>query len=212
MNNETRHRLPSELLASPALHGEIRHYAAGERVLNEGDLCDALYVLVSGQLTVFTQGPKQRELVYNVLDPGEFFGEMSLDGEARSASVRATIDSECLVIPSERVRALLREEPAFAETLVLKLIGRLRQATGSIRSLALEGVYERTIRLLEETAIADGDVLRIPPGLSQTEIASRIGATREMVNHVMRDLIRGGFIAKHGNKRMSIVKALPRRW
>lgn len=212
MKNEGRYRLSSSLLASPAMRGELRQFASGQHVINEGDRCDALYVLVSGQLTVFTQGPKQRELVYNVLDPGEFFGEMSLDGEARSASVRATIDSECLVIPSERVRALLREEPAFAETLVLKLIGRLRQATGSIRSLALEGVYERTIRLLEETAIADGDVLRIPPGLTQTEIASRIGATREMVNHVMRDLVRGGFIAKHGNKRISIVKALPRRW
>lgn len=212
MKNDARHRMPSNLLASPALHGEIRRYAAGEPVLNEGDLCDALYVLVSGQLTVFTEGPKQRELIYNVLEPGEFFGEMSLDGEARSASVRAAIDSECIVIKNDRVRALLREEPAFAEALVMKLIGRLRQATGSIRSLALEGVYERTIRLLEHTAVAEGDVFRIPPGLTQTEIASRIGATREMVNHVMRDLIRGGFIAKLGNRRMTIVKALPRRW
>ena len=63
----------------------------------------------------------------------------------------------------------------------------MRAVTRKARSLALDGVYERTVALLEESATTSPEGLRVPPELTQQEIADRIGASREMVNHVLRD-------------------------
>lgn len=209
---QTSTRLPSELIELLAKQGDLRRFAAEERLIAEGDVSDTLYILVSGQLKVFTHGPKDRELVYNVLEPGEVFGEMFLDGETRSASVKAVVESECLVIAGDRIRDLIRTHPDFAEHLMMKLISRVRQATKTIRSLAMEGVYERTVMLLEEMAVTVDGSRRIPAFITQVYIASRIGATREMVNHVLRDLTRGGFISKEGRRQIIIIKNLPKRW
>ena len=203
--------LPAHLIHRLASHGQIEAYATGELLVTEGDLSNSLYVLLSGRLHVFTFGPKGRELVYNVLLPGEFFGEMSLDGEPRSASVRATERSECLVISAQAARATMHAVPEFAECLLVKLIALVRHSTKQVKTIAMDGVYERTVALLDEVAISDGTSLQIPGSITQTEIASRIGATREMVGHVLRDLVRGGYIFK-ASRKFTIIKPLPKRW
>ena len=209
---DNSHRLPPELIRLLAQQSGVRRFGPDERIIEEGEFSDTLYILISGQLKVFTHGPKDRELVYNVLEPGEIFGEMFLDGEPRSASVKATIDSECLIIAGNRIRELMRAHPDFAEYLMMKLISRVRQATKTIRSLAMDGVYVRTVAFLDEMAITEDGSRRIPASVTQAEIAGRIGATREMVNHVIRDLTRGGFISREGRRQMVILKKLPSRW
>lgn len=204
-------QVPDDLVRLLSRACGSRILVAGELLFEEGDVCDTLFILQAGQLKVFTLGSKGRELVYNLVEPGGLVGEMFLDGEPRSASVKATVASECLVVSGDRIRELLRAHPDFAEFLVINLISRLRNTTRKLRSLAMEGVYERTVALLEEVAIGEGTMRRIPSALTQGEIASRIGATREMVNHVLRDLTRGGFIEKQGHQRL-ITKALPKRW
>lgn len=204
-------RMRPELVSLLTLACSIRALAAGELLFEEGDTSDTLYILLSGQLKVFTFGANGREVVYNVLEPGELLGEMFLDGEPRSASVKATMPCECLVVPGDGIRDLLRAHPDFAEFMVVNLISRLRQTTRKVRSLALEGVYERTVALLDDVAVGEGAMRRLPAKLTQGEIAGRIGATREMVNHVLRDLERGGFIVKSGTQRV-IAKPLPKRW
>lgn len=205
-------RLPSSLLGELSEHGGVHRFVAGETLFDEGAVSDSLYVLIDGQLKVYSRSANGREVVYNVLSPGEIVGEMTLDGGPRSASVKAVSDSYCLIVNACEIRELMRAHPAFAECLVLMLITRLRSATRKIRSLALDGVYERVIALLEEAKFVDGEEQRIPRDLTQLEIANRIGASREMVNHVLRDLIRGGFIAKDSQHRMTIIKKLPRHW
>ena len=121
-------------------------------------------------------------------------------------------DSRCLVVKGDAFQTTLRAQPEFAEALVLLLIARLRAATRKIRSFALDGVYERVVALLEEEAVPEGDVHSIPRVLTQLEIANRVGASREMVNHVLRDLVRGGFIRKDSQHRMTILRKLPRHW
>lgn len=206
------HRLDPTLQAELLTHGTIRRYTAGDILFREGDESDSLLVLVAGQLKVYSIGSNGREVVYNVLEPGEMLGEMLLDGGPRSASVRAITDTECSMLDAAAVSSLLREAPDFAEYLVLKLIGRVRQLTRKTRSLALHGVYERVVMLLEEQAVPDGDVRRVPRILTQQEIANRIGASREMVSGVLRDLIRGGFIHKDSAHRMTIMKKPPKHW
>lgn len=203
--------MPQDLLKQLLTTGDTRRYAAGEILFHQGDASDALYVLLSGRLRVYSGNANGREVVYNVLEPGDTFGELLLDGGPRSASVQAISESECLMIKGDTLHGLIRDHPEFAERLMRLLIARLRQATRTIHSLALEGVFERVVALLEETANEDGDTRHVPALLTQQEIANRVGATREMVNHVMQRLLRGGYLARDARRRTIIVKPLPLR-
>lgn len=205
-------QLPDDLLAALSGDRHVRQLAAGDVLFREGDASDAMYLLLSGRLKVYASNDSGREVVYNELVPGELLGEMLLDGGLRSASVQALRPSTCLVIEGHDVQGLLRAHPEFAEVLVLKLISRLRQATRAIRALALEGVYERVVALLEQVAVGNAGHRQVPRTLTQIEIARRVGASREMVNQVLRDLVRGGFIHKDRGHRMTLLKALPERW
>jgi CRP/FNR family cyclic AMP-dependent transcriptional regulator len=212
MQKENANALSRELLSQLALCGEARKYSRNELVIAEGDVSDALYILVSGQLKVYTRDSKGRELIYNILQPGEFFGELLLDGGLRSASVKAISDSQCVVIDHLEIRNFMKAYPEFAECLVYNLIARLRHATQLSKSLALNGVYERTVATLDQVAVSEGDIRVVPLAITQQEIANRVGATREMINHIVRDLMRGGFLTRDDKRRLVLTKALPMRW
>jgi CRP/FNR family cyclic AMP-dependent transcriptional regulator len=171
-----------------------------------------MFILVSGQLKVFTRGPSGRELVYNTLQPGEFFGELFLDGGTRSASVKALVDSQCIKVDHSHIRHFIAVYPEFAECLIHSLINRLRRATELSKSLALNDVYERTVVLLNRLAIDEGEIRFIPPTLTQQEMADRVGATREMINQVIRELMRGEFLVRDDKRRLVFLKPLPTRW
>lgn len=211
MQRENANALSRELLSQLALCGEARKYSRNELVIAEGDVSDALYILVSGQLKVYTRDGKGRELIYNILQPGEFFGELLLDGGLRSASVKAASDSQCVVVDHLEIRNFMKAYPEFAECLVYNLIARLRHATQLSKSLALNGVYERTVAALDQVAVSEGDIRFVPLAITQQEIANRVGATREMVNHIVRDLMRGGFLTRDNKRRLVLTKALPMR-
>ena len=87
-------------------------------------------------------------------------------------------------------------------------LSRLR----SLFSLVLQDVYERVASLLEEHTFMNGDVRTVPRILTYQEIANRVGASREMVGNIMRNLIRGGFIVKDKDRQMTIVRKLPKKW
>jgi len=204
--------LSAELLSQLAQCGDAKWFARNQTLIVEGEVSDSLFVLVSGQLKVFTQDNKGRELVYNILQPGEFFGELFLDGGPRSASVKAVVDSQCVVIDEAAIRVFMQTYPEFAECLVYKLIARVRHATELSKSLALHDVYERTVDLLNKIALTEQDLRVVPVSMTQQEIADRVGATREMINHILRDLTRGGFLSRDENKRLVFKKMLPKRW
>ena len=213
MPAERAETLSPELLSQLAQCGDAKWYGRNQTLIVEGAVSDALYILIAGQLKVFTQDGKGRELVYNILQPGEFFGELFLDGGLRSASVKAVVDSQCIVIDHLAIRGFMKTYPEFAECLVYKLIARLRHATQLSKSLALHDVYERTVDLLNQVALREQDDIRVVPlTMTQQEIANRVGATREMINHILRDLIRGGFLARDEKKRLVFTRELPKRW
>ncbi len=210
MKTGVAHPLPSALLASLEGVGAVKDFEAGEVLIREGDASTELFILLPGELKVFTSKAESRELTFGAVLPGECFGELSLDGKARSASVRAVTTSRCRVISADEMRSLAHAQPDFVGHLVMNLIALLRRATQKIKSLALDDVYERIIALLEEEAVDDQGTRRLPRNLTQQEIANRIGASREMVNHVFRDLVRGGFLAKDAKHGLSIRGYLPK--
>jgi len=133
-------KISPELLAKLSDRGGQRNYARGELLIREGEASTEVYILLAGELKAFTSDANGNELVYNVMTPGEFFGELSLDGGRRSASVQATHSSMCVVVAQADVQAFLGEYPEFAEALVMKLIARVRWVTAQAKSLGLDGV------------------------------------------------------------------------
>lgn len=190
----------------------IRAFAAGELLIREGDTSASLFILVSGRLKVFGRDERGREVVYNLIEQPELLGELCLDGGPRSASVVALEPSRCIVVERADLQRFLAAHPAIAELLVMKLIGRVRHATQQIKSLALDSVYARVIALLHALAETQGDCHVVPNALTQQEIALRVGATREMVNQVMRQLRDGGYVRKNPRGLLELLKPAPARW
>ena len=203
-------RLSPELLRLLAERGDVRRLARGDTLITEGDLSESLFILLSGRLKVFTRDDRGREVIYNTLEAGEMLGEMFLDGGPRSASVQAITAVECIEVDGSQIRDFMRSYPGFSETLVVKLIQRLRHATHQVRSLALDDVFARTVDSINEHAVANAGRRYLPASVTQRQIASGIGATREMVNHVFRDLAKAGFLVRDGQGGWWIAKPLPR--
>ena len=169
-------------------------------------------MILSGRVRVFSADAKDHEITYAVLGAGDYFGEMSLDGGPRSASVITMEPTECAVLTREQVRAFLTENPGFAFELLTTVIRRAREATEKARGLAQDSVYARLKAFLErEAGLRAGGTLMLEFPMTQQEIAGRIGCGREMVSRVLKELETGEYVAKR-DRRIVILKKLPASW
>lgn len=203
----------SEGLRALARRGEPRLLRKGAQIITEGDFGDTLYVVVSGRLRAFSANARGDEVTYGTYGPGEYVGEMGLDGGPRAAHVASIEPSTVAVVTRHTLEAYLREHPAFAFELLARVIRRARRATLGLKQLALMDVYGRLKLLLEEAArpaAADG-TRALDPAPSHLEMAQQLGCSREMVSRVMKDLERGEYVSV-GRRRVVIRKALPAEW
>jgi CRP/FNR family transcriptional regulator, cyclic AMP receptor protein len=199
-------------LATLAERGTPRSYRKGTLIIEEGTQGDTLYLLLKGQVKAFSSDARGREVVYGVYGPGDYFGEMSLDGGPRSASVIADTACTCAVLTRETLRQHIAAQPEFAFELITRVIRRARLATQSARNMALLDVYGRVVQLLESLAVPQADGTRlIEQRLTHAEIAARVGCSREMVSRLMKDLERGGYVTSTGPA-FRLSKQLPTRW
>ncbi len=203
--------LDDELLRAIAQRGGVRSWPANVVLVSEDDRSDALYILLAGRVKAYGADADGREVVYGTLGAGEYFGELTLDGGPRSASVMTLAPTTCAVVPGVEVRGLLASQPDFALHLVMKLIGLLRASTAQVKSLALEDVYGRIARLLRQLARDEDGVLVVPDKLTQQDIAERVGSSREMVSRILKPLQEGGYVELRGG-RIALLKKLPARW
>jgi CRP/FNR family cyclic AMP-dependent transcriptional regulator len=204
----------SDSLQRLAARGVLRRYRKGVLLIQEGEHGDTIYILVQGRVRVYAGGDdSKREITYGVYGPGEFIGEMSLDGGPRSANVLTLEPCVCSVITRETLLQHIAVEPEFALQLITKLIRRVRAVTLSARQMALNDVYGRLRALLDAGAWqreADGAWV-IHPRPTHLEVASQLGCSREMVSRLLKDLERGGMLTAEGNAWV-IRKPLPMRW
>ena len=203
--------LPAPLLEEVAAVATVRTFARNAIIVSEGDETDSLYVVLAGRARIFVADSEGREVQLNQIGAGEYFGEVTLDGGPRSASVMALEECRCAVIKRAELDAFVARSPAFALHLVRKLASRVRALTENVRSLALMDVYGRVARLLLELAEErDGRQVVAEP-LTQKDIASRIGCSREMISRIFSDLTAGGYVRKEGAL-LVILKKPPARW
>ncbi|MBL8305864.1 MAG: Crp/Fnr family transcriptional regulator [Rubrivivax sp.] len=200
-------------LAALARRGVPHPYRKGAVLIEEGASGDTLYVILAGRLRAFSTNLAQdREITYGSYGPGEYVGEMGLDGGRRSATVIAEAASICAVIARPTLETHIAENPGFAFELLAKVIARARAATLTARQLALNDVYGRLKWVLESAAT--------PPGadgwcrierLTHRELAAQLGCSREMVSRVMKDLERGGHVLTEAQV-IRVRLPLPPRW
>ena len=203
--------LQETALLALAPHGVVRSFAKHAVLVNQGDETDSLYVLLSGRVKAFASDQDGREIVVNVIEAGDYFGEMVLDGGPRSASVMSLEPCRCFVIPRQDVEALLSTNPEFTRHLIDKLIGVGRRLTAKVLDLALKDVYSRLSQFLNENAVERDGMRVVAERLTQHDIAARIGGSREMVSRILRDLATGGYISVD-TKQICILKKLPAHW
>ena len=180
-------------------------------VVNEGDITDSLYVILSGKVKVYLGDESGKELILDVKGAGQYFGEMVLDEGPRSASVMTLERSQFAIISRDDFKGVLLKHPEIALHLIQNLIRVTRGLNENVKSLATLDVYGRVARLLLELATKQDGKVVVLEKLTQKDIASRVGASREMINRILRDLTIGGYIKVEAG-RITISKAPPSRW
>jgi CRP/FNR family transcriptional regulator, cyclic AMP receptor protein len=199
-------------LRTLASRGQPRRYRKGTLLIQEGDFGDTLFIVLAGRVKAYSSGSRDREIVYGVYGPGEYLGELSLDGGPRSASVVTLEPTSCVVVTRKALQEHIAANPEFAFELLARVIRRARLATQSARSMALLDVYGRVSECLKQLAVvqADGSSL-IVERLTHRDIAERVGCSREMVSRLLKDLEGGGYLRVQAS-RITITKELPSRW
>ncbi len=170
-------------------YAKFHQFRRGEKIFTEDSSGQCLYVLVSGRVKIYTSAGT-RTKTFALLDPGDFFGEMALLGEpTRSASARALLDTELLVLDRKDFYRFLKIDSNLTITVLQTLCSRLRRADKEIEMLAFQNVVGRTaITLLELDGkygkpVSEGSLLGAD--ITQQEFADLVGTAREMVTRVL---------------------------
>lgn len=204
--------LSEENLEIITKHAIRRSFPKNATIINEGDQTDSLYVVEKGRAKAFLTDRSGREIVLGIIPQGSYFGEIALlDREPRSANVMTLEPSTFLIISHNDFQQCLTENIEIAMNMLSALTERIRDLTGSIKSLALSNVYRRIVNTLLKMAVEKDGKLKIEDKLTQQDIANMVGSSREMVNKIFHDLIEGGYISTK-NKQITIHKKLPSGW
>ena len=188
-------RLHPALLEEMRSLGTTRSFRKHAILINEAERGNALYIVLTGRLVAYASSDQGRDVILGEHGPGEYVGELALDGGLRAASVRAAEPTTCCVIPSPDLQDVLAMHPEFALHLVCKLTRMVRRATEQVKRLALQDVYGRLRQELMELSDETASGLVVRERLTQQDLADRVGSSREMVNRVLKDLSAGGYVS-----------------
>lgn len=198
--------MSEEDIESIASQTVIRQFPKNTVIVSQGDETDSFYVILQGKVDVFLHNDKGKEIIINTLGEAEAFGELApLGSIPRQASIITTEDSTFGIISRQIFMDTLLTKPTVSMQIIDLLIHRIQDLTEEVSSLALEDVYNRVVRVLYKHAAEVGEKL------IQQDIASRVGATREMVHRILKELKTGGYISIEG-KHITIEKKLPPGW
>ncbi len=175
-----------------------RRFRRGEIVVEHGKKSNALFILLTGRARVLTADSRGREVILAVLQSGDYVGEMSLiDNEPHSATVRAEVQTDMLILGRAEFARCLPENSSLSYAIMRGPVQRLRSADRQIESLALLDMSEM-----------DGEIKVIRNKVSRQDLAKVVGASREMVSRVMKDLEDRGVIETQENGSVVIKERL----
>jgi len=178
-----------------------RRFPKNKTIVEEGLSGDYMYVLREGQVKVTKLSSDGREKILELLEAGDFFGEMSLlDSAPRSASVKALAEARVLALSRHDFLSLLKRSPDLAMAVVQELTRRLRQVDEQASSLSFQRVKERTQGLLVRLARDESAGRMRTPPLTHQQMADMIGTSRETVTRVVKGLKEDGWLEQEGKR------------
>ena len=205
-------RISQEELELVASYGASRTYAKNTILVSEGDPSEMFYLILKGQVKVFISDEKGKEVLLNLQGPGEYFGEIAIIDQApRSASVMTIEACQIAVVSKQGFERCLADHPGLAMGLIRNLVKCVRSLTEQVKGLALLDVYGRIAHTLNSLAKEQNGELVIEQRLTHQDIANMVGASREMVSRILKDLSTGGYI-RIDDKKIIIAKQLPTSW
>jgi CRP-like cAMP-binding protein len=177
-----------------------RSVSRSQPILRSGAAGDELVLVLKGRVKLVAYGAVQREVVVGIRGPGELIGEMAaLGGQRRTATAIAVDDVEAGYLRADDLRRFLSEHPDAAVVLIRMLVRRLTEATRDLVDLATQDSVGRVAKRLLELAADHGKPVdggtRIELSLTQDELASWTGATRETVSRALRLMRQLGWVA-----------------
>jgi CRP/FNR family cyclic AMP-dependent transcriptional regulator len=187
----------------------LRIHPKGTVLANEGERLSTFNVILQGQIQWYWTDDSGRQLKLTPEGPGGHFADTTLGGEPILMSIVAVEPLRVAEISTSDLHALLLRYPQVSLALLLDVVARLRRMTQATRTLGMDEVYTRVVKLLLARAVPVSG--RQEATITQAEIGERVGATREMVGRLLRDLARGGYI-EMARGRIVILKRPPKRW
>jgi CRP-like cAMP-binding protein len=174
-------------------------YGNRQRIFDRGDDGDRLLGVLAGQVRIYVISSEGRELIMNVIMPGELFGEISLiDGKPRSASAVAVGETDLLHIKRADLQSLLQKNSELCFKFMSVLCERVRWTSGLLEDASLldlpARLAKRLLNLAEGVGEKEGDAIRIGVKLSQTDLGNMLGVTREAVNKQLREWKKDGIV------------------
>ena len=174
-------------------------------ILLENEEGDTLFIIINGKVKVTTFSEKGKEVIFSILNEGDFFGDMSLlDGKPRSATVISMEDSKLRLIRRHDFNNLIEKHPRIALRLLEELTLRLRKADERIESLAFLDVTGRVAGILLQLAEENGEktdkglLIRSRP--THQELANMVGTTRETVTRILKQLENKQYVSMDGKE------------
>ena len=211
INTSNVARLPSSVLQEIASKGIVKHFPARTLLIHEGDASSALFIVIEGRVKTYVENDEGKKATLGFHGPGEYVGEMAVDGGERNASVVTMEPTTCAVVTGIALQDFIATHPEFATHLIHELIKRVRALTQNVKGLALEDVYRRVARLLQRMSMPDGDERIVPRRITHLEIAEVVGSSREMVSRIFKDLKVGGYVELRSGL-IVLRKKLPPAW
>lgn len=217
MNTELLKHIPlftglsDDVLATITAHAAVRAYRKNTIILDRGDETSSLFVVISGKVKIYIADADGKEVMLSEQGPGQYFGELALlSNSPRTASAITLEESRIMVLSKAEFKKCLSLRPDISLNLIYALVERVCALTDNVSDLALLDIYGRVVKVLLKNAEEKNGV-QVIDDLSQQGIASRVGASRAMVNRIFKDLKTGGYISIKG-KSITIHKRLPEHW
>ncbi len=194
--------VPQALLADLARGCHPRAFSARQVICDVTSADRDVMFIHRGIVTVSSYSRSGREIAFAELGEGAYFGEIAaIDGMRRSACVTARTDGMLLVMPAERFRTLLAEQPVIAWRVMTRLTGLIRASNERLQSLSTQTVTQRVCReliaLAKPSPVTHGAHL-VHPVPTQADLGTRINASRETVARVLLDLAQDGLLVRKG--------------
>ena len=175
------------------------HFQAGSTIFAEGETCAGFHIVLDGLVRIYRMNPEGRLHTLNLLRPHSTFNEVAaVDGGPNPFNAAAITNVETLMIPHERLLRLMASEPALLSNYVQSLAHLNRDYIERLEDMTFRTIPSRLAKLfLHETAYAD-QMSETPTQLTQEDIASILGTTREVVGRALRGLLNAGLLRKKG--------------